>query len=247
MYIAEIDDQLPLLLGLDESIIIKNFLTFQSLRQFDEVSMLKDEVITEDFVRSIDDAIGVQFCDYYLTNWPEQGSTPENGVHFKPHEVTKGNFHSLGHQINPTNIVNEFCLIRKIIWSYTTGYEYSIKPRIGYLRLEMINGQVVEINMKTVNKAVGVNDMTHELDGVFIITTFQMSSTVLRLRVCGSYNADDFVKAFDYYCLWGITPHARKLLNDYQKLQNFTSDSLIRYKSYKGAPTSNSDQYVVNP
>lgn len=238
-----------MLLGLDESIIIKNFLTFQSLRQFDEVSMLKDEVITEDFVRSIDDAIGVPFCDYYFTNWPEQGSTPENGVHFKPHEVTAGKVHSHGHQIIPTNTVNELCLIRKIIWSYTTGYENSIKPRIGYLRLEMINGEVVEINMKTVNKAVGVDDMTHELDGVFIITTFQMSSTILRLRVCGSYNAADFVKAFDYYSLWGITPYARRLLHDYQKLQNFTSDNLIRYKSYRpyGAPTSDSDEFLVDP
>ena len=216
---------------------------------FDEFCMLKDENITEKFVKSIDDSIGIQFCDYYLTNWPEQGSTPAHGIHFQPHEVKRGKLHGYGDQINPTTSVNDHCLIRKIVWRYTSGHDNSIKPRIGYLRLECINGEVIEIVQNTVDKSQGVKERIHILEGVFIITTFQMSGAILRLRVCGSYNASDFENAFDYYALWNITRHARKLLRDYQLMQDHAEAKGLNPKMYQAFNHSSGDddEYYVNP
>ncbi len=214
----------------------------QSLREFDKIAMLKDVNMTADFVRSYDDSIGVQFSDYFLTNWPEQGSTPEEGIHFKPHQITTA---FIGHQISPTDTVNENCLIRKIVWSYTTGFEATIKPRIAYLRLELINGKVAEINMKTVDRALGVDDELHELEGVFIITSFKMSSTILRLRLCGSYRAMDFEKAFHYYSLWEITDRAGQLLGAYEKLQKVSGVKDYDAEGYK--LSSRNADFALNP
>jgi hypothetical protein len=236
LFIPEIDDQLPELLGYSESEIYKNFLLCESMDEFDLLCSLDDSEITMKTINALDDAIGVQFSDFYLTNWPEQGANPEEGIHFKPHEVIKGktiNGKQMGHLICPTNFVTEGCLIHKVTWSYTTGYDYTIKPRIGYLRLELLNGEVVEINMKTVDKSVGIEDRHYQLKGVFVITTFQMSSAILRLRLCGSYEAMDFLKAFEYYSLWSISSHAKKLLEKHQKYQDETKKS-ENYTSWKG-------------
>jgi hypothetical protein len=83
----------------------------------------------------------------------------------------------------------------------------------------MINGEVAEIKQKTVDTKVGVDDFHYHLEGVFIITAFKMSSAVLNLRLCGSYNADNFLKAFDYYGLWDISPSAQRLLREYAEHQ----------------------------
>jgi hypothetical protein len=192
--------------------------------EFDLICENSDEQIDDKMLKNIDDSIGVQFSDFYLTNWPEQGSNSDEGVHFKPYEVKKGKTSKggiqMGNQITPTNIVTENCLVKKIIWRYTTGYEATIKPRIGYLYLEMINGKHVEINMMTVDRSIGIDETDHILEGVFVITTFQMSSAILRLRVCGSYSADDFMKAFKYYSLWTLSGQAKARLQKYQKQQN---------------------------
>ena len=224
LFIPMIDDQLPSLLGFKSETIFKNFFTYESLEEFDQMCMLEDREITTAYLHQLNDAIGVEFSDFYLTNWPEQGSTSSEGIHFKPYQILKGKINGnkvMGDQISPTSYVTEKCLIRKIVWRYTTGFETSIKPRIGYLRLEMLNGEEVEINMMTVDQGVGVNEeVYHQLKGVFIITTFQMSSAILRLRICGSYSAENFVKAFDYYSLWSISSHARSLLSKYQNLHS---------------------------
>ena len=221
-FIPDIDDQLPKLLGYSESVIYKNYVTYKALQDFDQLCLLNDKDLKKHYVHEIDEAIGVQFSDYYLTNWPEQGSDTEEGIHFKPHKVVQGqnvNGKQMGHLIHPTNFVDKACLIRKVVWSYSTGFEYTIKPRIAYLRLEMINGEVVEIKQNTVDTKVGVDDDYFQLEGVFIITAFKMSSAVLNLRLCGSYNADNFLKAFDYYGLWDISPPAQRLLREYAKYQ----------------------------
>lgn len=218
LFIPEIDDQLPELLGYSEPVIYKNYLVFRALEEYDALSRVSDNAIKEKYLKKIDEAIGVQFSDFYLTNWPEQGSSAEDGFHFKPHQVVPGKMSNgiqNGHSIHPTEFVTSACLIRKITWSYSTGYEYTIKPRIAYLRLEMINGDVVEINMKADSDNVGVDDDQYHLQGAFIITSFQMSGAILRLRLCGSYNAGDFLKAFEYYSLWDISKSAQKMLQKY--------------------------------
>jgi len=227
LFIPEIDDQLPRLLGFNERSIYMNYLMSESLEELDGYWNLDDNDITKYYLRNLDESIGVQFSDFYLTNWPEQGATPNKGIHFYPYRITqfseKDNITGkpvYRTQISPSNFVTADCLIRRVRWSYTTGERFraTIKPRIGYLRLELLNGKVMEINMRG-DTEIGVEEKYHQLDGVFIITTFEMSSAILRLRLCGSYTASDFGKAIDYYSLWGLSFEAKKLLKDYERIQ----------------------------
>jgi hypothetical protein len=245
LFIPEIDDQLPKLLGYNSTIIFKNYLTHESLKEFDRICKIKDTHITKTYLNGVNSAIGVQFSDFYLTNWPEQGSTSNEGIHFKPYQILKGKIgHTVddrtGAEISPTNHVNENCLIKKIVWRYTTGFEDSIKPRIGYLRFEMVNGEEIEFNTNTVNEDLGVDMHTfHSLKGVFIITTFQISSSILRLRMCGSYKAKDFISAFDYYSLWNITDSARSLLKNHRDIVR----KIDSYESFR----SSSSKLICSP
>ena len=104
LFISEIDDELPGLVDLDESFIIKNFLTWGTNHEFDKIRELTDHQINEDCVKKKDDAIGVQFSDFYLTHWPEQGSSPEECIHFKPHEILRCSDKD-DYQISATNTV----------------------------------------------------------------------------------------------------------------------------------------------
>merc|ERR1740124_1441101 len=76
--------------------------------------------------------------------------------------------------------------------------------------LEDVAGKPITIERKKdpLGK-VGIHPEKHSLEGLFIITTFQMSEDVIKLRVCGSYNKKNFLKAFDYYSLWDVTDEAR--------------------------------------
>merc|ERR1712238_530163 len=99
--------------------------------------------------------------------------------------------------IDPSSFVTVDCLLKKIEWKYTTGYPKTTKPRVGYLRLTKINGQTVEIvRKKDPFGIVGISEESHSYEGLIIVTTFQMSEDVIKLRACGSHNPRDFLTAF---------------------------------------------------
>ncbi len=216
LFIPEIDDQLPSLLGLESDSIIKNYLTYQTLKQFDKIARLPDESITENYLKSVNQSIGVPFGDYYLTNIIEQAANPNDGINFTPYQVIAGRPGD-GHQIDPSNYVTENCLIGKLVWSYTTSKKFANTslPRIGYLKIEKLNGETVEIYQKGLNEDIQISDVKNVLSGVFIITSFQMSDAILRLRVCGSPTARNFLDAFEYYSLWGLNSNAVRALESY--------------------------------
>ena len=57
-------------------------------------------------------------------------------------------------------------------------------------------------------------------DGAYMITHFVMSSSILNLRLCGSVNPADFLKAIEYYSMWEITAGAKALLQNEYVLPN---------------------------
>ncbi len=218
LFIPEIDDQLPSLLGFDEGAIIENFIIAQSLKEFDKIARMSNEEFTREKVISVNEAIGIEFSDYYLTNIQEQPSLPDIGQLFQPYQVTKG-ADGLGHQIDPSVFVTAECLIRKLTWSYTLWNPNVSKPRIGKLKIETMKGEIIEVNRKGVGENIVNSDVNHTLEGAYIITSFQMSNDIIRLRVCGSKRAKDFLSAFDYYSLWEIASPAEKLLHEEAKRQ----------------------------
>ena len=211
LFIPEIDDQLPSLLGYDEKAIIENYIIAESLKKFSTIARLTDKEVTRDYLKSINNAIGVEFSDYYLTNISQQPSLPEVGEIYQPYQVQKGD--DFGHKISPSNFITENTLIKSLLWSYTTYNPNGTKPRIGYLKIVTMTDEVIVIERKGyVGENIVTSDVKHKLQGAYVITSFQMSNDVIRLRVCGSKNAADFVKAFEYYSLWEITSSAKRLL-----------------------------------
>jgi hypothetical protein len=215
LFIPEIDDQLPSLLGLKEEAIVHNHLVSEAVMQYGAVMRHINKAKKEPARiggMKIKDSIGIQLNDFYITNIPEQGSDPRNGELFQPYQV-RVSVEDGDYQIDPSQFITEHCLIRRMEWSYTNRYPMTTKPRVGYLRLEKMNGEVITIEEKGAdNESVGVSNKRHSLAGAFIITTFQMSNAIIKLRVCGSYEAEDFLKAFEYYSLWDISPRATSLL-----------------------------------
>lgn len=215
LFIPEIDDQLPSLLGFSESSIVKNFLIAEAIKEFDA---LHDDDVSNDSIlgNAEEEGMGVQFGDYFLTNWPEQSSNPEDGIMYQPFQVRIGKDKS-GDHIDPSSYITEDCLIKKLTWRYTV-YDNTSSPRIGYLKIEMLGtNNVVEVK-RPEEERVKLGE-EHSLEGVLVITTFQMSNDVLRLRVCGSKKASDFQKAFEYYNLWPCSKAARRMLKAAAKLE----------------------------
>ena len=62
------------------------------------------------------------------------------------------------------------------------------------------------------NDALDEMNEIYRIDGVYMITSFEMSEAILRLRICGSKTATDFMSALDCYSLWDLDNSAERLL-----------------------------------
>mmetsp|Transcript_8256 Transcript_8256/g.15555 ORF Transcript_8256/g.15555 Transcript_8256/m.15555 type:complete len:594 (-) Transcript_8256:103-1884(-) len=216
LYIAEIDDQIVYLLGLNVSNIVKDFLIHEAMAEFDAFRDA-NTITSNGFEEATESGMGVDFNDYYLTNVPERGSSPSDGVIYQPFQVSKGTLAGYGDQIDPSSFVTKKCLIRKLTWRYTI-YNNTTKPRIGYLKIDLLADRTSVIIERPEGDNIKLGEV-HSLEGVYIITTFQMGNDILSLRVCGSKKASDFRKAFKYYTLWSLTKDAKEALDKASKAE----------------------------
>jgi len=209
LFIPEIDDQLPQILGYREDDIIRNYLITESVKDYDQVEQIPNEDLTAKELNRRNTISGIEFGDYYITNEIEQGINTQQGQAFQPYQVTQTDGRAV--QIDPSTTVTSDCLLRKIEWSYTTGFPRTTTPRIGLLILTKLNGQEVQIRRgRDINGKVGISSKKNSMEGLFIMTTFQMSEDVLKLRLCGSFKVENFLRAFEYYSLWDITSEAKR-------------------------------------
>mmetsp|Transcript_22784 Transcript_22784/g.26235 ORF Transcript_22784/g.26235 Transcript_22784/m.26235 type:complete len:674 (-) Transcript_22784:82-2103(-) len=223
LFIPEIDDQLPSILGLQGEDIILNFLIAQSMNDFDNILRMPDDHFNYATLEAHKKVCRFQFGDFYITNLEEKGINAQNGEAFHPYQVNFSDQDN-GHHIDPSTVVTASCILRKIEWNYTTGFPHTTNRRVGRLQLTKINNEVVEIVRKDdPTGKVGINKHTHCLEGVFIITTFQMSEDIIKLRVCGSFNPQNFIEAFEYYSLWDITDNAKEQVNRLVNENNVTN------------------------
>ena len=215
LFVPQIDDDLPQLLGFKPNLIVKNFLVKETIDEFNKLHhkdyATRKKLKVNYYNKAKEAGSGVQFADHIITNVVEQGSDPSEGVLFQPFQVRKGEEEG-DHQIDPCCFVTERCLIRKIAWRFTVfkPNPNTSKPRIGYLRIETLLGETIEF--KRTEEASVMLGKEYSLHGVYLITNFQISQDILRLRVCGSRTARDFQTAFEYYTLWPITKNAKILL-----------------------------------
>jgi hypothetical protein len=191
--------------------IVKNFLIHESMKEYDSLCKSEDENKREEKMAEYEfEGMGVQFEDCFLTNMTETGTDAPEGYLYQPFQVSSSEY---GYQIDPSTYVTEKCLIKKLTIKYTK-FGNTTHPRIGYMEIDLLDDTKDPIIIKRPdNDQVELDEENVVvLDGVYVITSFQMSNDVLRLRVCGSKEAVNFEKAFDYYSLWGLNKRAKKLL-----------------------------------
>mmetsp|Transcript_27337 Transcript_27337/g.41154 ORF Transcript_27337/g.41154 Transcript_27337/m.41154 type:complete len:628 (+) Transcript_27337:80-1963(+) len=212
LFIPEIDDRLPNLLGYDEEATIEDFLIAEAKSEYSQFVQLNENNTDLNEVNYMfnDRNIGLPFNDVFITNSIEQGASAQTGSLYQPHIIEKNAY---GHEIDPSNYVTPDCLLKSVEWRYTTFDTKTTSPRVGYLKLTKLSGEVVEVKYEG-PEALDVGE-AYVLNGVFIITDIVMSSSILTLRLCGSDTAKNFVKAFNYYSLWEIDGDARRLLDSF--------------------------------
>eukprot|EP00978_Attheya_sp_CCMP212_P031003 scaffold115889_cov41-Attheya_sp.AAC.1 len=244
IFIVEIDDILPRLLGMDVSSIVQDYLVDKALREYDSVRKLSNKVIQE----RVEKIPKIDFSDYFLTNSKESGACHEDNIVFQPFEVTKDDAEDGDDetqlaiddedgdeetqlainddavdgetQLAIKNVVTIGCILQRIVWRYTTGFPNTTKPRIGYLRLVRWDGQVEEIKHRGFDRSgekctdSNENGREYSISGVLLITYFRMADSVLHLRVCGSKTPKDFLDAFQYYSLWNLKPGLKSMLGE---------------------------------
>jgi len=206
LFIPEIDDQLPGLLGFDQDAIIENFLIQESKSEYNDYVQLTDDGVEKKFNRDDIEAgkRGVNFSTYFITNSVEED--PNEHDYVQPFIVKENDF---AHEIDPSNFITQDCLLQRIEWRFIGGA--SVKPQIGYLKLTKMNGGEVIIDFSGVQK-VEQGDL-HHLHGAFFISNFVMSSSAVdSLRVCGSPSGKELLTALDRYSLWDITSDAASIL-----------------------------------
>jgi len=208
LFIPEIDDELPRLLGLNVNGIIMNHLITESMIQYDKARK-SNEIAGGTGFGTRNGKKFLQFGDYYITNVPEQGTVLDKGTLVQPYMVQKGYGESAVDILLPSNYINEDCLLTKISWKYAK-FQNTSKPRLETLKLEKLVGD--EKEKKVVIGKEDVVDFDGELEGLFIITQFQMSDQVIKLRVCGSKDITNFLPSFEYYSLWGMSVSARNII-----------------------------------
>ena len=81
------------------------------------------------------------------------------------------------------------------------------------MKLFKLNGEEIEIVFSGAEK-IDLGRLYFLHDGAYMITHFVMSSSILNLRLCGSVNPADFLKAIDYYSMWDFTAGAKALLQN---------------------------------
>lgn len=238
LFIVELDNTLPDLLGYSAEGIVENYLTKRCLREYKTLIKNINDISKNIRQEDLDQALNQDFCDYYLTNMPEEGSDYTKGIIYQPFTIKKSTEEGED-LISPSSMVTERCLITKLKWWYTdTHWDENLgtNPRIGKLEITLMDKdkygreKVVIINpgREKMSDKVKLRKKSHELEGVFVITSYQMAVDILRLRVCGSKTASGFKKAFEYYSLWEVSPSAARMLDRYQN--DHKKDGVVQTK-----------------
>jgi len=209
---------LPAMLNLKEDAIISNYLIQESIEDYIILSGLKDEHINRIFDMGASSLNNIHFDDIYVTNTPETGNDILTGNVFMPYYVKKGT-RSDDAIVGTSEYVTDDCLLQRIEWRYTESLQNTCRPCVAYLKIWKLNGEVLEIKQKGVEPESLPYLPSQSLQGVYIITAFQMFESVVSLRLCGSQSIEDFKLAFEHYSLWPFNSSARRLLSKVKKME----------------------------
>ena len=242
LFIPEIDDQLPSLLGFDQTAIIENYLIGEAKIAYDRYMKLSDDEVNKIFTSGKSKNVDKIFNQMY-----ENGEVDiESMQYHNQRKVTAT--HSFGidccdffltnsimigsdshdfsqafkvhyrkngsHELDPSNFITEDCLLKQIDFRYVDSSK--THPSIGFLRLTKMNDEVIEIDFSKQGINFDRGDSLHTLRGAFIVTNFVMTSNDIEsLQLFGSNNGKNLLHGLQYYSLWDTSFGARRLLQKF--------------------------------
>ncbi len=232
LFIPEIDDQLPSLLGFDPNGVIETYLVRESKNLYNNLIRRDDDDLWSAFdsycasyvrsdIRLKSSKMGMEFSDYYITN-PNPGTETAYGSLaniYNPKESSLKLYSidynpTYGHEISPSNFISEDCLIQTVEWVYK---DETNARSISWLKLVKMNGEIIEKKYSSKSKLGEL----HRINGAFVITDIVMeTSCISTFRLCGSEAAQNFKEAIYYYSLWDITAEAKYLLKNHDLYPN---------------------------
>lgn len=202
VFITEIDDQLPSLLELDIPDIVQGFLIDRALDEYESQAgerdipkiQFSDMHITNTEESGSHPSKGLTFQPYEVFGNGDE-EIPESRETYSVHSSRKlrhgpkykkslqkiQEVSNDGKQIANKRSVTKDCLLRKISWQYTAGFDNTSRPRIGRLRLEKLVGSHRDIEI--CGKQMAKDEKSkpwYSVKGVYIITSFSMSDDILR-------------------------------------------------------------------
>lgn len=210
IFISEIDDHLPRLLEIDTLDIVQGFLIDQAMEEYETQNLkekiepieFSDMLLTNSPESGSVESKGITFQPYEVigeslisSESASQGEKfaydiglslrGEGRSRKRPRKKTTGRTRTIegddGQQIANKRSVTSDCLLRKIEWQYTKGYDDTCQPRIGHLKLTKLNDQSKTIEIKGKNREKDVTKKPFfSVTGVFIITSFTMSDDILK-------------------------------------------------------------------
>ena len=165
LFIPEIDDRIPSLLGYDENAVIENYLIKEAKIEYNEYLRLEtaDESIGKKFANA--HGLGVEFNDYFITNSTEQGRSPQDFALYQLFIVVKKKNKEEGIEIDPSNDITEDCLLKSVEWQHVHfGKNDETSPRIGLLEVvKLISGEKVKIKVTGGDEKIRLRKKHHKL------------------------------------------------------------------------------------
>ena len=122
VFIPEIDDILPKLLGYDITAIVENHLIKDEAKiEYNEYTKLNQVGVSKDIAQN--DDLGIEFNDYFITKNAESCQDTRNCALYQP-SIVKND--SVGAEVDPSNYITE-----GVEWKYTAyGVGKTTKPRV---------------------------------------------------------------------------------------------------------------------
>mmetsp|Transcript_23488 Transcript_23488/g.35539 ORF Transcript_23488/g.35539 Transcript_23488/m.35539 type:complete len:635 (+) Transcript_23488:145-2049(+) len=140
LFISEIDDLMIGVFDLDAEATVHNHLIAEAFSELTEAIEKFEKLDRNDLSSSSNcmqlqeqfDIKPIDFADMLLTNDSEGGTEITSYRVFAPREISNGPKCTI---VKASNFITCNCLLGRIEWRYTSGFPYSTKPRIGYLKV----------------------------------------------------------------------------------------------------------------
>eukprot|EP00536_Pseudo-nitzschia_multiseries_P000946 jgi/Psemu1/300412/fgenesh1_kg.12_\ len=211
LFISEIDDQLPEFLEYSNEDVVRTFVIQNATKEYDDLLVLEKKTYGHCTQAAMLQKGDIEYSDIMITDSGEAGMDPLANKFFGPIDAFCCSILA---------IIQPGCLLKEVSWLYQYEVENEgardkmSRGNVVYLKLVTLGDEKV-IKIENPKFTGDLNLDTAKLNtikGVYMLTSFKKTQSVVNLRVCGSSTGKQFKSAMEYYNLWGISAEASDLL-----------------------------------